>query len=149
MPTTKFLNKKEIKKILTLIKQQYDADVNLDYIFLKNQEDKIFIVSKDLAKINLDELRINRVGIYIAKLEKQGIRLTIEGSQLIGKEAKKNILEIDESQVKSWLNGNDLTTNEKLNSFVIIKHKNDFLGSGYYKEGRILNYTPKERRIKI
>jgi len=32
--------------------------------------------------------------------------------------------------------------------FVIIKHNKDFFGSGKFKDGRLLNFLPKIRRLK-
>ena len=112
-----------------------------------NREGKIFLISRDINKIDLSKLRINELGLYVARLDKE-LRLTIEGSQLFGKYVTKNVYEIGKEKVFSWLNGNDITCDKEFDGFVIIKNKDDFLGTGKYKEGKILNYIPKERRIK-
>ena len=145
----KILNKKAVKEILALIKQQWNADIDLDYAFLKDKDDKIFIINKDFAEIDLTRLRINSMGLYIAQLMPDGIRLSIEGSQLIGPEAKKNVLELTEKQSKQWLKGEDLEIKTELKNYVILKYKKDFLGTGKIKNNKILNYVPKTRRLKI
>ena len=86
--------------------------------------------------------------MYFCDLENE-IRLSIEGSQIIGPKAAKNVVEINEEQTKEWLKGEDLEIDGKSNysGFVIIKHNADFLGTGKYKENKILNYVSKSRRI--
>ena len=75
------------------------------------------------------------------------LRLSIEGSQLIGKAAKKNVVEISDCQVKKWLFGNDIEIGTACEGFVIVRNKNDFLGTGKIKDGVLLNFIPKTRRI--
>jgi NOL1/NOP2/fmu family ribosome biogenesis protein len=148
MPQLKFLNSKEIKEILKLIEKQWGAKLNLGCTFLKNNKNRIFIVNKDVQKINLEKLRLNSIGLYFCDLENQ-IRLSIEGSQIIGPKATKNVVDIDEQHVKQWLKGEDLEIKGNYNGFVIIKNKNDFLGTGKFKENNILNYVGKSRRADI
>ena len=143
----KILNRKESLRLLERIKEQFGIEeLKLDYGFIQNK-DKIYLISKDLAKINYKELRINDIGLYFCNLEKNGIRMTIEGSQLIGKNATKNVVEISDEELRYWFNGENLVRKD-VSGFVLIKNKNDFLGCGYAKEGIIINYIPKERRAK-
>jgi NOL1/NOP2/fmu family ribosome biogenesis protein len=159
----KILNSKQIKEILNLINRQWDCDVKLDYAFLKNEtleqkkrfentvfkKNKIFIASKEIFNLDFSKLRINSLGLEFATIEKNNqIRLSIEGSQIIGPKAKKNIIELDEKEIKTWLKGEDVEKEAEASGFVIVKHNNDFYGTGKYKEKRILNFIPKERRIK-
>ena len=77
------------------------------------------------------------------------IRLSIEGSQLIGPKAKKNIVELNDKEAKEWLKGIDLDKKTNNNGFVLIKHKNDFIGCGKQMKDKILNYVPKIRRLNV
>src|SRR3989338_8301353 len=148
MHQLKILNGKEIKEILKLIEKQWGAKLKLDYAFLKNPKNRVFIINKeDISKIELEKLRINSIGMYFCEIDKLGIRLSIEGSQIIGKKAEKNIVEINEEQAKQWFKGEDLEIKGNYSGFVIIKHNNDFLGNGNYKNGKILNYVSKSRRV--
>ena len=148
MPELKFLNSKETKEILKLIEEQWGAKLKLDYTFAKNNKHRVFIINKDVSKIDFSKLRVNSIGMYFCDLENE-IRLSIEGSQIIGPKAVKNVVEINEEQTKQWLKGEDLEIEDKGNyrRFVIIKHENDFLGTGNYKHEKILNYVSKSRRI--
>lgn len=148
MQKLKILNKKESEKIFIQIKEHYGiSDLSFNYGMLKNKDGKIFLVSKDIDKIELSKLRINELGLYIAKLD-NGIRLTIEGSQIFGRYATKNVYDVNEEDAYSWLKGNDIACSKEFNDFVIIKYQDNYLGAGRWKDKKILNYIPKERRIK-
>jgi len=138
-------NNKKIKEFHKILKEQFGFQGKLDYVFLF-KKDKIYIISKDLDKLSIDKLNINTSGLYIAKQEAAGIRLSIEGSQLIGPNCSKNILKLEDPT--DWMQGNNASVNEKLKSNVLISYKKDFLGSGIYKKNKILNFIPKSRRIK-
>ncbi len=148
MQNLKILNKKQIKLILKKLEAQFGFKDTLDFVFLQNREGKIFLINKDIAKVDLSKLRINSIGLYFGKIEQDELRLSIEGSQLIGKKAKKNIVELNSQQLKQWLKGEDIENN-KHQGFVIIRHNKDFLGTGKAKQDKILNFVPKARRIKI
>ena len=139
------LNKKETKKIQETIKEQFDVDFEFKDIVLKNKEDKIFLLSKDFAKTDI-KARINSIGLYFGKLQNGKIRLTIEGSQLV--KGNKNVVDIKDDEVMKWLKGEELRTEQDLKGFVIIRNKDYYFGCGEVKEGRILNYVGKDRRIK-
>ena len=147
MPQLKILNSRETKEIYSLIERQWGARLKLDYAFLQNTKNRIFIVNKDISKIDLSKLRINSIGMYFCEIDKLGIRLSIEGSQIVGPKATKNIAEINEEQAKKWLKGEDLEVKGDYSGFVILKYYAYFLGCGKFKEGKVLNYVGKERRI--
>ena len=45
--------------------------------------------------------------------------------------------------------GNDIDKEFNVHGFIILKYKKDFIGCGRYKEGKIFNYVPKERRLRV
>ena len=150
MQEQKILNKKEINEILELIELQWGAKLDMDYGFLMNNKKKVFIVNREISKINFSKLRLNSIGLYFCELDKKGIRLSIEGSQLIGTNACKNIAELDYEDTKKWFMGGDLEKECKdCSGFVLLRYKNDFLGSGKYVNGKILNYLGKPRRANL
>lgn len=142
----KILNKKETRKILELIKKQWGADFITDKIFIKNNDD-ILLANKEIFSLSFGNINVNSLGLYFGELIDNKLRLSIEGSQLIGPLAKTNIVEINEAELKQWLNGENIDKQIDANSYVIIKYKNDFIGCGKAKEDKILNYVPKARRI--
>jgi len=154
----KILSRKEIKNIRKIIKSQWDADIKLDYAFFISGKDRIYLINKDISNFELSSLRINSVGLYFGEYTKGSLRLSIEGSQIIGGYAKKNITEIDYENARKWMNGQtiEIKSSIRLEGFIILKNSNDLLGCGKavfldnpenfcYK---ILNYVPKNRRLK-
>jgi NOL1/NOP2/fmu family ribosome biogenesis protein len=146
MQNLKILNKKETKVILNALESQWGFTGSLDYAFLKTEKGRIYIANREVFDIAIDRMKINSVGMYFGEM-KNGLRLSIEGSQLIGPKAGKGVVELDESESSEWLSGIDIDK-ESPDGFVIIRHNGDFLGTGKSKEGKILNFVPKTRRVK-
>ena len=143
----KWLSSKEVKRILKQLKEEYEAEPLLDYQFLINHEDKVYIINNEIKNINFSILRTNTIGLYIGRLVKNELKLSIEGSQLIGPEAKKNVLEVDDKQARDWLKGVEIEYKGDLKGFVIIKNKDTYIGCGKAVTDKILNFIPKTRRI--
>jgi len=137
------INSKEIKEIHNKLEEQFGYKQKLDYLFYINKDNKLFLMTKDFQKLDLSKLRVNSFGLYFGELEKTGLRLSISGSQLIGKNADKNILEIN--KIEEWLNGQNLECNKELKGWFIVKYKEDFLGCGYCKNGVLMNFISKRR----
>ncbi|MFH2027758.1 MAG: hypothetical protein ABIJ08_01335 [Nanoarchaeota archaeon] len=150
MSQLKILNKKEIQKILQSLEEQYGFKEKLDYAFLLSEKNKIYIVNRDIERIDLSRLRVNSYGLYLGELKDNGqVRLSIEGSQIVGKHSDKNILGLDDDDAKDWLKGYDIGYDGKLKDFVMIKNKEDFLGCGKIAGNKLLNHVPKIRRMNI
>ncbi|MFH1439085.1 MAG: hypothetical protein ABIG89_00845 [Candidatus Woesearchaeota archaeon] len=175
-----FLNKKKTKEILSILDRQWglkglDKDYGdlLDYVFMTNTKDRIFIINRQISDINLEQLRMDSMGLYFGKFKeadgsskknesrknkdkKKGkisrneIRLTIEGSQIIGPLAAKNVIEISDGLMKLWIRGHDIEINRKEkedNMYVIVKNNDDFVGCGRLSGSKIFNHIPKSRRV--
>ena len=149
MNKLKILNNKEIKEILRLLYNQFGFIDKLDYVFLMNQRNKIYLVNRDIERLDIDNLRIDALGLYFGEINHGSLRLSIEGSQIIGGRAKKNIVELSKEDAESWSMGNDIDKEFNVHGFIILKYKKDFIGCGRYKEGKIFNYVPKERRLRV
>jgi len=142
-----FLNSREARKIAKKINEQWDADFKFEDFVIKSIKDKIYVVSRDLEMIDFKKYNIENYGMYFGHINpKNGeIRLSVEGAEVIGPLAKKNVIEIDQGLMKLWMAGQDIPHKGEV-SMVIIKFGNDYLGSGKLKEGQILNFVPKTRR---
>lgn len=144
------INSKEKKEIVGMLFSQFAYDSKLEeFTLFTNAKDKIHVVLADTVDaIEDQEFRIDSLGMYFGeKVNEKEFRLTIEGSNLIGKKCSKNIVEISDDELEKWMRGEDLTSDSEDNAFVIIKHKQDFLGCGKLKEKVIKNFIPKSRRI--
>ncbi len=143
----KFFSRKEVKELLGKMKEQWGFEEDLEYIFMASNKDRLYIANREVFDVSLDKLRVNSIGIYFGELQKGELRLSVEGSQIIGKKAGRNVAELNESQLKAWFKGNDIDVEGNYSGFVLIKHGDDFIGTGKFKEGKILNYLPKTRRL--
>ncbi len=144
----KFIPSRELKEFFKLIDKQYGKVPELfDKLAFVKGKDKVYAVTRDLDKIELKKIRINSIGLYIAEVKNEQLRLSIEGAQLIGPSAVKNVCELDEEQMKKWFKGEDLKVEKEYEGFTILKYGKDYIGSGKYKEGFILNFVPKARRL--
>ena len=131
--------------IAELLKKQFGIDkedfYKLELEFEERGKHRIYAYKK--CDINVE---FYHYGVYFGTLEKDGLRLSIEGSDIIGRIAKKGVIEIDDERAIRWLKGEDIEANVK--GYAIVKWGNYFLGCGK-GNGKILrNYVPKERRLK-
>ena len=162
----KVLNSKERKRIFEMLIKQFDVSDEIneilnEYVFVVSNKGKLYIANRKLFDV-IDGInaKINNIGIYFCSLEKDGIRLSIEGCQIIGSYAKKNVVSVNENIVKELFLGNDIdvdffekNSNGKLSDFMndydILRFKDDFIGCVKITPKRILNFTPKIRRISF
>ena len=84
------MRNKDIKKVLALIKEQFDCGIKGEHLFLISKNDKVYVTNPELREINTENLKINNTGSYFGKIERSGFRLSIEGSENLDK-PKKNI----------------------------------------------------------
>jgi NOL1/NOP2/fmu family ribosome biogenesis protein len=102
----------------------------------------------ECTNLNLQTVHIIHYGVYFGRFEKDGLRLSIEGSQLIGEKAKRNIVEVDHENAVKWMRGEDIKVETEACGYVILKWKNYYLGCGKIRNGKIINFVPKDRRVK-
>lgn len=132
------VNTKNKKIVSQLLEEQFGTKIALEF---KEMGKKRIYAFK---RCGLD-IKTYHYGVYFGKLERNGLRLSIEGSQLIGPSARKGVFEIDKSKAIQWMSGEDIEGEVK--GYVIIKWGNYFLGCGKGNGEKIRNFIPKERRI--
>lgn len=147
----KILNSREKKELNRKLRDQWGCELEKDMVFLISNKGKLYIADRDIAKIDTGGMRVDNLGLYVATVDDKGMRLSIEGSQIIGPLAKKNVIDIGERAVREWFRGDDIAKEdietEDQEGFVILKHGDDFIGCGKVTEKGILNFVPKTRRI--
>ena len=144
MPLLEPLNSRDLKKINKFVKEHWGSELSKDYAYLMNNKNKIYI---EYVTLDLSKLRIDSVGVYFGELYAEELRLSIEGSQILGPKATKNVIELSYEEMRDWLKGNELNKQTDCEGFVIIKHKKDYCGCGKVTTEVIKNYVPKARRI--
>ncbi len=147
----KFFSKQEKEKLIRQLKEQFGIN-EIPWRLAKFGKERIMIFSGDISEkeiFNLDNFaRIEGIGLYFAKEQNDGIRLSIEGVHLLQEQVTKNTFEMDEKQAEQWMMGQELNITTGKKGFFIMKFKDDFLGTGKISENKITNFIPKNRRLK-
>lgn len=148
----KFLTTQEKEKLIRQLNIQFGIK-EIKYKIAKLGKERIILFSGDLSEkeiLKMDEFgRLEGVGLYFAKEQPDGLRLSIEGTQILKEQIKKNIFEMNKEQAEQWMLGQEVPAQIKEKGFMIMKFKDDFLGTGKYSEGRITNFVPKPRRLRF
>jgi NOL1/NOP2/fmu family ribosome biogenesis protein len=148
-----FLSKKEVRRIEKIIEKNYGTKLDFSKVALaQTSKEKIWILSKKICEINLSKLKINSVGLYFGRLKaNEKIRLSVEGCQLVGNYATKNVAILSKENAEKFIKGYDAEVERAINceegNFVLVKYKNDFLGTGKFFKCRVENLIPKSRRL--
>ena len=108
MQRLEVLNTRVVKKIIAQLEEQFGYAERPNVAFLKSSKDKLYIITRDVNLVNYDELRLESIGIYFASIENDGLRLSIEGSQMVGPKATKNVLELNDEQFTDWFKGKNV-----------------------------------------
>jgi len=144
--------KELIKKI---IKENYGSEIEEDVDF-EIRKEKIYFFKSNLKDfynfLKNKNIKLNSLGIYFGKLKKNNkIQLSIEGSQFVGKKAKKNIFEIhDYKELYEFLLGKKIEIkNVEKHNFPIVKYKDLVICSAASKENEIESLFPKVARKSI
>lgn len=145
------LNSKEKKEIKKQLEKQFGITQLPDKVlFSINKKERVYAINKEAFDVDQQTLRVNSFGLYIGTFMIDGFRLNIEGTQLLGPLATKNVIQVTLEERNLWLKGFDLekTVPKNESEYVLLKYEDDFLGSGKTKNGKILNYVPKSRTLK-
>lgn len=145
----------EKKSILKKLQEQYGI-TQLPFLLIRFGKEKIRGYSGEISieEIhNLDRnIKIELMGLYLFHEYEEEIRLSIEAIHLLKEQITKNILELTKEEAIDWFKGKDINLTERLKNespgFKVLKCGEDFIGCGKLTQSRLVNYMPKERRIK-
>jgi NOL1/NOP2/fmu family ribosome biogenesis protein len=151
MDYLKILNQNEKREILNKLNSHFGIN-KIKGILAKKREGRLFLFEEnfDVKQIKTLEriIPIERIGIYFAKIIKDEIRLSVEGTYLFKDQINKNIFQLTEQQSEQWMLGQELNIQTGKKGFLVMKYKNDFLGCGKASTEKISNDLPKSRRLK-
>jgi len=148
----KKLEESKVNKILEQLNEEFGIE-EIPGILLMRGAERIFLYQGDLTIEEISEIEktfvIERIGVYFAKEQNGEFRLSIEGVHLLKDQIKKGIFELNEQQAEEWMHGSELNIKNEKKQFLIMKHKDYFLGSGKASMEKISNFIPKIRRLKF
>ena len=147
------LNNREAKKILHDIEEHWGCklgEILADFSMVITEKKKVYLLSRDFTNFKISA-KINSAGVYFANVRDNKLRLTIEGSEIVGPKATKNIVDINKVEAEDWIRGKNILGECDVKGYVIIRHKHelgvDYMGCGHYKDDVVTNFVPKTRRI--
>jgi NOL1/NOP2/fmu family ribosome biogenesis protein len=167
MPNLDFIFKTEKKKLLE--KLSYYGIKELPYLLISSGKEKVRGYTGNLSNeeiLNIEKaIGIQIIGLYLfhnyfSDENEGGLRLSFDAisSSELKNQITKNVLDLNDKQAEEFLKGRDiLLTNEEIKAleqkhetkgFKILRNQNEFIGTGKLVEGRIVNYMPKERRLR-
>ncbi|MDP6845980.1 MAG: hypothetical protein QF460_03425 [Candidatus Nanoarchaeia archaeon] len=147
----KFVKSGEKKRLLKELQEQFGIEKLDSWILVETGKKKIRGFSGNMTREEIKELseisNLELLGTYLVRKETNVLRLGFDATQILKDKIKKNIFELDDSQLDSWMNGNNL--NEKVEKGIyVLRHADDFVGCGISNGEKIINFVPKERRIR-
>ncbi len=154
MKEVRFLSKGEVQELKKLLERTYG--VSGDFLEKKlilggGAKKRIWVASPDVAKVDLSAFRVVSVGLYVGRIDRGKLKLSIEGAQMVGPKATKNVVELDEKSLEDYLRGASVQPKRTIDceegSYVILKCGDDYAGGGMFKNGRVINNLPKGRLL--
>jgi len=145
-----FFSKRQKKQLSTDLDERFGITISFESdVILQTGKHKLWICTPEYEQTKELPYRVETIGLYFGQYDKRSaLRLSIEGAMMFGKDATKNVIELDKKQLEYWIRGVNLDYSGTNEGYVILTHQGDIVGCGKAFHGGILNHVPKERRIK-
>jgi NOL1/NOP2/fmu family ribosome biogenesis protein len=145
-----FYSSKDRKKLVEELNAGFGIS-EVPKVLFETGKEKIRGFSGDL---NIDEIyaldritNIEFLGLYLFRKDLSQIRLGFDGALLLKDEINKNIVDISSEQLEKWMTGHNLDIVLDKGMYVV-KCGDDFFGCGLSDGKHLINFVPKERRIR-
>ncbi|MGV8131306.1 MAG: methyltransferase RsmF C-terminal domain-like protein [Candidatus Pacearchaeota archaeon] len=145
-----FYNSKQRKELLEKLNGMFGIK-DIPKTLFETGREKVRGFSGDLT---IDELyaldrltNIEFMGLYLFKEEMGHLRFGFDGTILFKDQIVKNVVEITKEQLEKWMTGNNLDIALERGMW-IVKHEGDVFGCGLSDTKHLINFVPKERRIR-
>ncbi|MFW9831853.1 MAG: hypothetical protein ACFFD8_08760 [Candidatus Thorarchaeota archaeon] len=131
-----------------LLKTQYGISNLPKYRLLRSGRKRIRLINNETFTHLSDVPFTGTTGLYVGEYSPNAIRLSMDGAQLLGRYASKQIIKLNLEQANAWLRGESINYEDKQKGYVIVFHKEDILGCGSLSHGILNSFVPKVRRLK-
>lgn len=145
-----FYDSKKRKKLLAELNEKFGVN-EIPSVLFETGKEKIRGFSGDL---NIDEIylldriaNVEFLGLYLFRNDLSFIRLGFDGALLFKEQISNNIIEITDEQLENWMKGHNLDL-VVAKGIYIVKNGEDFFGCGVSDGKHLINFVPKERRIR-
>jgi len=142
-----FLNNKQRKKLQEQLEEYGIKELPRHLIQTGKEKIRAFsgeINGKDILNI-ANSGQIEGIGLHILTIKQDIIRMSLDGLHIL--KPTKKILNLTGKEKTDWFKGKNLDIQTE-QGFLVLKYKQDIIGMGKSTGNTILNYLPKERRIK-
>ena len=152
-PRLKILSEYEKEQIENKLNGQFGIK-KIPGKIIQTKTDRLYLFEGNLNEKQIQKIEsilpIEKIGIYFATISpgENKIRLSIEGTHIFKEQIIKNTFNLNEEQTEKWMMGQELDIQTGKREFLIMKYKEDFLGTGKASELKINNFIPKSRRLK-
>jgi len=88
-------------KVNKYLEDQFGVNIDLDFEIQPNG--RVWVGNNHVFGYEINS--VLRRGIYFGFIEDDGLRLSIEGTQLVGPVSNKNVIELDREEMTEWMRG--------------------------------------------
>ena len=147
----KIYSSKTRKKLIEQLRERYGITEIPKFLFETGKE-RVRGFAGDLTFDELYELdgitNIEFLGLYLFRADdERSVRLSFDACLLFKEQITNNIIDIDDEQLKLWMRGENLPVAIS-GGMYIIRHSGDFFGCAVSDGEKLINFVPKERRIR-
>ncbi len=136
-----------VDRILAALRERFGLiGVPDGAVLIPSGSRKYRVASEEAAALTAGRV----IGVYVVKDTPMGPLLSIEGTQILGPLARKNVLSLPEDLLDDWMRGGDLEIGERGDlepGLVIVRFGDLFAGCGLYSPPKLRNMVPLSRRI--
>ena len=141
------------KELFSYFEERFGIDrkefENLE--FYEKSKGRIYSVNKPAFKLLESVNRPISAGLLFARMS-AAFKPTSVIIQIFGRYAKKNILDLDVEEAKTYISGLDLemqNTGNCTDGYVIVRYNDYSLGIGLLKAGKLKNMLQKGKRTNV
>lgn len=145
-----FFDSKRRKKLIEELNNMFGI-TELPKTLFETGKERIRGFSGDLTideLYSLDKIaNIEFMGLYLFRKDMQFMRLGFDGAILLKEQINKNVIEINMEQLEKWMTGHNLDIVVDKGIYVV-KCGGDVFGCGVSDGKHLINFVPRERRIR-
>lgn len=146
----RMLTSAERKHLVRRLMDQHGVEDAFEgLILIRSGQGRIRAATKEAYEVACRLRKVQQVGLYVAKIVKGDVVLSIEGSQLLGSAITRNAVELSEEEAEEWMKAAPIQKSGGFGGRYVVARCGDFyLGSGRVsRDGKIYPQVAKWRRI--
>jgi NOL1/NOP2/fmu family ribosome biogenesis protein len=110
-------------------------------------QETVFVGTPEV--MSFDAVRPMRRGIRLARIYPYSLKPTTFGMQVLGEQATRNVIELEDEQAKLLINGGSTSLDADAdNGFVLLRWRGFVVGVGFYKRPVLKSQIPRFRSVE-